>query len=119
MSTGGIALASLAGYWVGEFANSMTLSRLKVLMKGKMLWVRTIGSTLAGELLDSLIFVFIASLAGVFAWELFLTLALTNYLIKCAVEALMTPFTYLASGALKRAEGIDAYDRGVRFNPFR
>lgn len=118
MSTGGIALASLLGYWVGEFANSVTLSRLKVLMKGRMLWVRTIGSTLIGEGLDSLVFVFIASLTGVFAWELFLTLALTNYLIKCAVEALMTPLTYLVSGALKKAEGIDVYDRDVRFNPF-
>jgi uncharacterized integral membrane protein (TIGR00697 family) len=119
MSSGGIALASLLGYWVGEFSNSAILSRMKVLMKGKLLWVRTIASTLAGEFLDSLVFVFIASLTGVFGWELFLTLVLTNYLFKCAVEALMTPATYLAVGGLKKAEGVDAYDAGISFNPFK
>jgi uncharacterized integral membrane protein (TIGR00697 family) len=118
MSTGGIALASLLGYWVGEFSNSLVLSKLKVLMEGRMLWVRTIGSTLVGELLDSLVFVFVASLAGVFGWELFVSLVLTNYLFKCAIEALMTPFTYLAVKKLKKAEGVDAYDTGIRFNPF-
>lgn len=118
ISTGGIALASLLGYWIGEFANSITLSRIKVLMKGKMLWVRTIGSTLVGELLDSLVFVFIASLTGVFAWELFLTLVLTNYLLKCLMEALLTPLTYLVVGTLKKAEKTDVYDTNTRFNPF-
>jgi uncharacterized integral membrane protein (TIGR00697 family) len=119
MSTGGIAIASLMGYWVGEFSNSAVLSRMKVLMKGKLLWVRTIGSTLAGEFLDSLVFVFIASLTGVFGWELFLSLVLTNYLFKCAIEVIMTPATYLVSAKLKKAEGIDAYDVGISFNPFR
>jgi uncharacterized integral membrane protein (TIGR00697 family) len=119
MSTGGIAIASLMGYWVGEFSNSAVLSRMKVLMKGKLLWVRTIGSTLAGEFLDSLVFVFIASLTGVFGWELFLSLVLTNYLFKCAIEVIMTPATYLVSAKLKKAEGIDTYDVGISFNPFR
>jgi uncharacterized integral membrane protein (TIGR00697 family) len=118
MSTGGIALASLAGYWVGEFSNSMVLSRMKVLMNGKFLWIRTIGSTLAGELLDSLVFVFVGTITGVFSRELFITLVLTNYLFKCAIEIIMTPGTYLAVRRLKRAEGIDTYDVGVRFNPF-
>jgi uncharacterized integral membrane protein (TIGR00697 family) len=118
MSTGGIALASLLGYWAGEFSNSAVLSRMKVLTKGRFLWARTIGSTLVGELLDSLIFVSMASVAGVFGWELFFTLVLTNYLFKCLVEALMTPLTYLAAAKLKKAEGVDAYDRGVKFNPF-
>ncbi|MDR2552105.1 MAG: queuosine precursor transporter [Treponema sp.] len=118
MSTGGIAAASLLGYWVGEFSNSAVLSRVKVLMKGRFLWVRTIGSTLVGELLDSLVFVLVASIAGVFGWELFTTLVLTNYLFKCAIEALMTPLTYLAVRRLKKAEALDAYDVGVRFNPF-
>jgi uncharacterized integral membrane protein (TIGR00697 family) len=118
MSTGGIALASLAGDWVGEFSNSVVLSRLKVLMGGRFLWVRTIGSTLVGEFLDSLIFVLAASIAGVFSWALFASLVLTNYLFKCIIEALMTPLTYLVTARLKKAEGIDAYDRGVRFNPF-
>ncbi|MDR1318043.1 MAG: queuosine precursor transporter [Treponema sp.] len=118
MSTGGIALASLLGYWIGEFSNSVILSRVKVLMGGKLLWVRTIGSTLVGELLDSLVFVFIASLTGVFAWELFLSLTLTNYFLKCAVEALMTPATYAAVHFLKKGEGLDVYDRGLRYSPF-
>ncbi|WP_043923260.1 queuosine precursor transporter [Leadbettera azotonutricia] len=118
MSTGGIALASLLGYLVGEFSNSVILSKMKVLMKGKLLWVRTIGSTLIGELLDSLVFVLAASLTGVFGWELFATLVLTNYLFKCLIEAAMTPFTYLAVIKLKKAEGVDAYDVGVKFNPF-
>jgi uncharacterized integral membrane protein (TIGR00697 family) len=87
-------------------------------MGGRLLWVRTIASTLAGELLDSLVFVLIASLAGVFGWGLFLSLVLTNYLLKCGIEVLMTPVTYGAVYALKKAEGIDVYDRGIRYNPF-
>jgi uncharacterized integral membrane protein (TIGR00697 family) len=118
MSAGGIAMASLAGYWVGEFANSAVLSRIKTLMQGRFLWVRTIASTLIGELLDSIVFVFVASLAGVFAWELFVSLTLTNYILKCAIEALMTPATYLAVHKLKKAEAVDVYDVGISFNPF-
>ena len=94
MSSGGIVLASLLGYWSGEFTNSFTLAKMKVLTHGRWLWMRTIGSTLVGELVDTLVFVAVASLFGVFPWSLFLTLVLTNYLFKCGVEALMTPFTY-------------------------
>ena len=119
MSTGGIALASLAGYLVGEFSNSVVLSRVKVLMKGRLLWVRTIGSTLVGELLDSLVFVFIASLTGVFGLELFASLVLTNYILKCAIEVIMTPATYFAVFTLKKAESVDTYDVGISFNPFK
>ncbi|QQO09420.1 queuosine precursor transporter [Breznakiella homolactica] len=118
MSTGGIALASLLGYWIGEFSNSAVLSRMKVAMKGRHLWVRTIGSTLVGEFLDSLVFVFVASLTGVFGWELFVTLVLTNYLFKCGIEVLMTPVTYLTVRKLKKSEAVDAYDVGISFNPF-
>ncbi|MDR2314547.1 MAG: queuosine precursor transporter [Spirochaetaceae bacterium] len=118
MSSGGIVLASMAAYLTGEFSNSMVLSRMKVLCRGRLLWARTIGSTLVGELLDSLIFVFIASLTGVFGWELFLTLVLTNYLFKCALEVILTPATYLAVGVLKRLEGKDIYDQGIRYSPF-
>ncbi|MDR1288016.1 MAG: queuosine precursor transporter [Treponema sp.] len=118
MSSGGIALASLLGYWAGEFTNSASLSRMKVAMKGKFLWIRTIGSTLAGELVDSLIFVLVASAAGVFPWQSFASLVLTNYLLKCGVEALMTPATYGAVYALKKAEGTDVYDKGIKLNPF-
>ncbi|GHT70237.1 transporter [Spirochaetia bacterium] len=119
MSTGGIALASLLGYWVGEFSNSAILSRVKVLMKGKFLWVRTIGSTLVGEFLDSLVFVTVASVTGVFGWELFVTLVLTNYLFKCLIEVIMTPVTYLTVRKLKQKEGIDTFDREEKYNPFR
>jgi len=110
MSSGGIVIASLAAYLAGELSNSIILSKIKVMMKGRLLWVRTIGSTLVGELLDSLIFIFIASLTGVFPWEIFWSLVLTNYILKCAIEAVVTPFTYWLSAFLKRKEGIDVYD---------
>jgi len=110
MSYGGIVLASLTAYLAGEFSNAAVLSKLKVKMKGRLLWVRTIGSTLVGELLDTVIFVLIASAAGVFGWELFWQLVITNYILKCGIEALMTPFTYWVSRFLKKKEGIDTYD---------
>ena len=118
MSTGAIALASILGYWVGEFTNSAIHSRMKVLMQGRLLWVRTIGSSVAGELLDSLVFVGIVCLSGVFPRELFVTLVFTNYLFKMSFEILMTPLTYLSVGILKKAEGMDVYDRGETYNPF-
>jgi uncharacterized integral membrane protein (TIGR00697 family) len=118
VSSGGIVLGSLAGYWGGEFTNSVILAKLKVLTRGRHLWLRTISSTLVGELVDTLAFVVVASLFGVFPWSLFLTLTVSNYLFKCAVEALMTPVTYLVVNGLKRAEGEDFYDRETDFNPF-
>jgi len=119
MSSGGIVVASLSGYIIGQFFDSAIHSRVKVLMKGRLLWVRTIGSSLVGELLDSLVFVGIASLAGVFPWELFTTLVFTNYLIKISIEVLMTPVSYLSAWLLKKAEGVDVYDRGIKYNPFK
>lgn len=118
MSTGGIVLASLAGYWTGEFTNSFILARLKIITEGRWLWVRTISSTLAGQLVDTVMFVVVASAFGVFPWSLFLTLTVTNYVFKSGVEVLMTPATYVVVGALKRAENEDYYDRGTNFNPF-
>jgi len=118
MSSGGIAAASLLAFLIGSFSNSAILSRMKVIMKGRLLWVRAIGSSLVGELLDSLVFVFIASITGVFAWELFQTLVLTNYLLKLSVEVVLFPITFLAVKKLKKAEGIDTYDTGVKLNPF-
>jgi uncharacterized integral membrane protein (TIGR00697 family) len=110
MSAGGLVAASLAGYLVGELSNSVVLSRVKAAMKGRFLWVRTIGSTLVGQLLDSFIFVLVASLFGVFGWELFASLVLTNYILKCLVEVICTPLTYAAAIGLKKAEGVDVYD---------
>ncbi|GHV82884.1 transporter [Spirochaetia bacterium] len=118
MSTGGIVFASLAAYLLGEFSNSVVLSKVKILMKGKLLFVRTIGSTLVGEFVDSLIFILIATLTGVFVWELFWTLVITNYILKCLIEIIMTPLTYLAVHKLKKNEDVDVYDNGVRFNLF-
>jgi uncharacterized PurR-regulated membrane protein YhhQ (DUF165 family) len=71
-----------------------------------------------GELLDSFVFVLIATLAGVFPWDSFISLVFTNYLLKCAVEVILTPFTYFVCAKLKKAEGIDVYDNGVRYTPF-
>lgn len=119
MSSGGIVIASLLGYWSGEFSNSFTLAKMKIFTRGRWLWSRTIGSTLVGELVDTFIFVTVASLFQVFPWSLFITLVLTNYLFKCGIEALMTPITYLVVNRLKRREQEDYYDRGTNFTPFQ
>lgn len=119
MSSGGIVVGSLAGYWVGEFSNSFTLAKIKLFTQGRWLWLRTITSTLVGELVDTAVFVAIASLFRVFPWSLFLTLVLTNYLFKCAVEILMTPLTYMVVNRLKQVEQEDFYDIGTDFNPFK
>jgi queuosine precursor transporter len=119
MSSGGIVIASLAGYFAGEFSNSFVLAKMKILTRGRWLWMRTIGSTLVGEALDTLIFIAVASLTGVFSWSIFLTLVVTNYVFKCAIEAVMTPVTYRIVRGLKRAEREDFYDYGTDFNPFR
>jgi queuosine precursor transporter len=118
MSSGGIVIASLAGYWSGEFTNSFVLAKMKILTRGRWLWTRTLGSTIAGELVDTLVFIGIASLFHVFPWTLFLTLVLTNYLFKVGIEALMTPVTYAAVTRLKKTEQEDYYDRDTNFNPF-
>ena len=104
MSSGGLALASLAGYLAGEFSNSITLVKIKTLTRGRLLFVRTILSTLVGEFLDSIIFVSIAVAFGIFGKELFWSLVVTNYVFKCLIEALMTPATYLACNKLKKGE---------------
>ena len=118
MSSGGIVLGSLAGYWGGEFTNSFILAKLKVLTNGRLLWVRTIGSTLAGELVDSVLFVTVACGFGIFPWALFSTLVFTNYLFKTLIEVIMTPFTYIVVNHTKRIEHEDHFDRDTNFNPF-
>jgi uncharacterized integral membrane protein (TIGR00697 family) len=118
LSSGGIVLGSLAGFWLGEFGNSFTLARMKVLTNGRWLWMRTIGSTLIGEFVDTVAFVTVASALGVFPWSLFLTLTVANYIFKVGIEAAMTPLTYIAVGALKSTEHEDYYDRETNFNPF-
>ena len=117
ISTGGIVLASLSAYLVGKFFDAAIHSRLKVVMKGRFLWVRALGSSLVGQLLDSLIFISIASLAGVFPWEIFISLVFTNCLLKVSLEAILTPVTYFSVWKLKKAEGVDVYDEGVKYRP--
>jgi queuosine precursor transporter len=118
MSTGGIVAASLLAYLIGEFTNSVVLAKMKVATKGSWLWMRTIGSTLVGEGIDTLAFIAIASFFGVFPWALFWTLVVTNYLFKVGVEVLMTPVTYLVVGWLKHSEKVDYFDTETNFSPF-
>jgi hypothetical protein len=118
MSSGGIVLASLLGYFSGEFSNSFTLAKMKIMTRGKWLWTRTIGSTLVGEGVDTVVFILVATLANVFPWSLFISLIITNYLFKVSVEALMTPVTYWVVGFLKRVENEDVYDYDTTFSPF-
>jgi queuosine precursor transporter len=118
MSSGGIVIASLLGYLCGEFTNSFTLAKLKIYTKGHFLWVRTIGSTIVGELVDTFIFVIVAIYFGIFPISLLVTLVLSNYVFKCGIEALMTPVTYAVVTGLKRLEQEDYYDYGTNFNPF-
>lgn len=109
ISFGGIVLASILGYLIGSFANSVIMAIMKKLTNGKHLWMRTIGSTIIGEFLDSAIFIAIASLTGVFPWEIFWSLTLTNYIFKVTIEVIFTPATYWFTRKLKHAEGVDVY----------
>ena len=111
-----ILAASFAAYLVGEFANTMIMSRLKVAMAGRHLWLRAIASTLVGQGLDSMVFVTLAFF-GIMPFGFLLGAILTQWLVKSAYEALATPLTYAMVGFLKRREGIDTYDRDIRFNP--
>jgi queuosine precursor transporter len=113
-----IVLASLIAFWVGEFSNSYIMAKMKIFTKGRRLWTRTIGSTIVGEGLDSLLFQAIA-FGGVWPLDLILRVSLWNYILKVAYEVLATPATYAVVRALKRAEQEDYYDRGTNFNPFR
>jgi len=112
-----IVLASLLAFWAGEFANSFVLAKMKVLTSGKWLWSRTIGSTIAGEAVDSVIFYPLAFI-GTWSNEQVISVMIGNYLIKVLWETLATPFTYIIVGFLKRAEHEDYFDRDTNFNPF-
>jgi uncharacterized integral membrane protein (TIGR00697 family) len=119
MSSGGIILASLAGYFAGSFSNAILMALMKVLTKGRLLWTRTIGSTIVGEAVDTFTFIFVATLLGVFPWSLFWSLTITNYIFKVAFETLVTPFTYLMVNGLKRTEGVDIFEDPQSLNPFK
>lgn len=112
-----IALASIIAYFVGEFSNSYILSRMKVLTRGKHLWSRTIGSTLAGQLIDSALFVMIA-FWGIWEESLIYMVFISNYLFKTLYEIVATPFTYVLVNWLKQKEAEDHYDYEINYNPF-
>jgi uncharacterized integral membrane protein (TIGR00697 family) len=112
-----ILAASFTAYLAGEFLNAFVLAKLKIATQGRFLWLRTIGSTLAGQLVDSAIFI-TAAFWGILPPPALAAMVVTQWLVKSGYEALFTPLTYLVVGALKRVEGCDADDRRTRFNPF-
>lgn len=118
VGNGAIIVASLSAYWAGEFSNSYVLAKMKIITHGRWLWTRTIGSTLVGEGIDTVLFVGIATILGVFPVAAMWSLLVANYLFKVGVEAVMTPVTYRMCSFLKRIEGVDVYDYDTSFNPF-
>lgn len=115
-----IVLASVIAFWAGEFVNSFVMARMKVWTRGKHLWSRTIGSTIAGQGVDSLIFYPLA-FWGAAGWtnDLVLKVLATQWVLKVGWEVLLTPVTYAVVGWLKRREGVDVYDEDTNFTPFR
>ncbi len=116
-STWRIVAASIIAFWAGEFVNSFVLAKMKIWTQGKALWSRTIGSTVFGQGIDSLLFYPIAFL-GIWETQDVLTVMVTNWLLKVVWEAVLTPVTYVVVGALKRREGVDVFDSGTDFSPF-
>ncbi|GGC05624.1 transporter [Novosphingobium endophyticum] len=116
-STWRIVLASLLAFWAGEFVNSYVMAKMKVWTKGRLLWTRTIGSTVFGQAVDSAIFYPVAFL-GVWTSQSILVVMVTNWALKVAWEAILTPFTYAVVGWLKGREGVDVYDENIDFSPF-
>lgn len=113
-----IVIASITAFWAGEFTNSFVLAKMKLLTRGRFLWTRTIGSTIAGEAVDSLIFYPVA-FYGFWTDELLLKVMITNYAIKVGWETIITPVTYKIVNFLKKAENEDYYDWNTDFNPFK
>ncbi|MDV3456932.1 queuosine precursor transporter [Sphingomonas sp. HF-S4] len=114
-----IVLASVCAFWAGELVNSYVLAKMKLWTRGRMLWARTIGSTFAGQAIDSLIFYPLA-FWGAEGWttELVVQVLFTQWALKVGWEVLLTPVTYAVVGFLKRREGVDVYDEGTNFTPF-
>jgi uncharacterized integral membrane protein (TIGR00697 family) len=114
-----IILASLCAFWAGDFLNSLVLAKMKIWTEGRWLWTRTIGSTIVGEGADSLIFYPLA-FYGLPDWpvQAMLMVMVSQFVLKVSWEAVLTPVTYAVVGWLKRAEGVDVFDRGTDFSPF-
>ena len=117
-STPRFLLASFVGYIAGEFTNSFILAKMKIMTGGKWLWSRTIGSTLAGEGIDT-VFALTIALAGVLPWSVLGGMIIAHWLLKTAYEIIITPFTYYVVNYLKRKEGLDVYDIDTNFNPLQ
>lgn len=115
-----IVFASMAAFWAGEFVNAYVLARMKVWTGGRHLWARTIGSTVVGQGVDSLLFYPLA-FWGAAGWttDLVLTVMWTQWALKVGWEVLLTPVTYAVVGGLKRAEDVDLFDESTDFTPFR
>jgi len=113
-----IVFASILAFWAGEFVNAYVLARMKLWTKGRHLWSRTIGSTLVGQGIDSLIFYPLA-FYGLWDNRTLLIVLVTQWALKVGWEVLLTPVTYAMVGWLKRREGVDVYDEGTDFTPFR
>ena len=112
-----VLAASLVAYWCGEFANAFVMSKMKIWTGGKHLWTRTIGSTVVGQAIDTVVVITVL-FVGIHSFSTMLNLIFTGYFAKVIYEAAATPLTYWVVNTLKRAEGIDIYDEGVDFNPF-
>ena len=113
-----IVLASVAAFWAGEFVNAFVMAKMKIMTRGKYLFTRTWGSTVFGQGVDSLIFYPLAFL-GVWDAATVIQVLVTNWALKVGWEILLTPVTYGVVGFLKRREGVDVFDEGTNFNPFR
>ena len=113
-----IALASMLSFWLGSFVNSFVLAKMKIWSNGRYLWMRTIGSTAAGELVDSSFF-YLSAFYGIWPLETLIEVALVQYVLKTSWEVFATPLTYLVVNFLKKKENEDHYDIHTNFNPFR
>jgi queuosine precursor transporter len=112
-----LVVASLVAYWCGEFANSYTLAKLKLVTKGRYLWTRTIGSTVVGQAIDSIVVMFVG-FYGTVPVGTIVRLIISGYLAKVIYETVMTPVTYAVVGYLKRKENVDYFDYNTNFSPF-
>src|SRR5580704_9808248 len=113
-----VVVSSLIAYWAGEFANSFVMSKMKLLTSGKYLWTRTVGSTVAGQAVDTVIVV-VLLFAGREPIATIVNVIVSGYLAKVVYEILATPMTYAIVGFLKRSEGVDTFDCGISFSPFK
>ena len=113
-----MVVASLIAFWCGEFANSYVMAKMKLWTEGKHLWTRTVGSTVVGQAVDTTLVITLA-FAGSVSWKTIFTMIVSGYVGKVVYEALATPVTYAIVNGLKRAEGVDVYDQGTDFNPFK